>query len=295
MGEAGWLAERFGQRRSRLRAVAYRMLGSASDADDAVQETWLKVSAADTREIANLDAWLTTIVARVCLDMLRARRSRREQRLGTVGEAASDDNPEAGVALADALGPALLVVLDTLSPAERIAFVLHDMFDLSFDEIAPIVERNPAAVRQLASRARRRVRGAPRTAGEATRHRRDSRTHSWHGCTGRRLRAAACCPGSRCRLEVPTISRCAWRPRIEERGAPDLAPEVQGAARVADAFRGRAQAASPALIDGEPGAVWTVGAQVRAAFLFMIEHGKIATIDLVMDPNRLSELDVKTD
>src|SRR3712207_4180990 len=165
MAEHDWLATQFEANRSHLRAVAYRMLGSLSEADDAVQEAWLRLSRADTGDIDNLGGWLTTVVARVSLDMLRSRRSRREGPLGVaspepIARRAGGADPEQEALLADAVGLALLVVLDTLTPAERLAFVLHDMFAVPFDEIAPIVERSPAAARQLASRARRRVKGA---------------------------------------------------------------------------------------------------------------------------------------
>src|SRR5205809_934269 len=160
----GWLAERFEANRPHLRAVAYRMLGSVAEADDAVQEAWLRFDRSDTSAVANLGGWLTTVVARVCLDMLRARKSRGEEPLTPAGPAVdrqpSQSDPEEEVLLADSVGLALLVVLETLAPAERLAFVLHDMFDLSFEEIAPIVDRSPDAARQLASRARRRVQGA---------------------------------------------------------------------------------------------------------------------------------------
>src|SRR5579859_4825288 len=165
MNERDWLAEQFGANRSRLRSVAYRMLGSPSEADDAVQEAWLHLSRADTSGVENLGGWLTTVVARVCLDMLRSRESRREEPLDEeqspepIASRAGETNPEHEALVADAVGLALLVVLDTLSPAERLAFVLHDMFAVPFDEIAPIVGRSPAATRKLASRARRRVQG----------------------------------------------------------------------------------------------------------------------------------------
>src|SRR5438105_4338467 len=165
MDDNEWLADRFEEQRGHLRAVAYRMLGSFAEADDAVQDTWLRVSRAGTSEVENLGGWLTTIVARVCLNMLRSRNARREESLAVhlpdpVISPDGELQPEEEVLLADSVGLALLVVLDTLSPAERLAFVLHDMFDLPFEEIAPIVDRAPAATRQLASRARRRVRGA---------------------------------------------------------------------------------------------------------------------------------------
>src|SRR5215218_9629163 len=165
MDERDWLADRFEEHRPRLRAVAYRMLGSLSEADDAVQDAWLRLSHAHTREVENIRAWLTTIVARVALNMLRGRKTRREQPLDVyvpdpIVDPADGIDPEHEVLLADSVGLALLVVLETLSPAERLAFVLHDMFGVPFEEIAPIVERSPAASRQLASRARRRVRGS---------------------------------------------------------------------------------------------------------------------------------------
>src|SRR3954469_14035254 len=164
MNEQDWLAERFEEHRTHLRAVAYRMLGSVSEADDAVQEAWLRLSRSDSREIENVGGWLTTVVGRVCLNMLRTRRTRREQPLDVhvpepIVSREGGLDPEYEALLADSVGLALLVVLETLSPAERLAFVLHDMFAVPFDEIAPLVERTPAAARQLASRARRRVRG----------------------------------------------------------------------------------------------------------------------------------------
>ena len=151
MGGGDWLARRFDENRTRLRAVAYRMLGSTSEAEDAVQETWLKLSRSGSEEPENLGGWLTTVVARVCLDMLRTRRSRREEPLAAAGDAPSDGTPEEELALADATGPALLAVLDALAPGERVAFVLHDTFDVSFEEIARILNRTPTAARQLAS------------------------------------------------------------------------------------------------------------------------------------------------
>src|ERR1700689_203241 len=162
MDENEWLRERFEENRTRLRAVAYRMLGSLSEAEDAVQESWIPLSRADTSDVRNLDAWLTTVVARVCLNVLRTRRGRREVFVEEVQMADREhgSGPEDEAAMADSVGLALLVVLDTLSPAERLAFVLHDMFDVPFDQIAPVIERSPAAARQLASRARRRVRAA---------------------------------------------------------------------------------------------------------------------------------------
>ncbi|WP_242336838.1 MULTISPECIES: sigma-70 family RNA polymerase sigma factor [Anaeromyxobacter] len=279
-----WLAERFEESRARLRAVAQRMLGSASEADDAVQEAWLKLSRADTRGVENLNGWLTTVVARVCLDMLRARRPRPE---GAPEPPEAGSDPELEFGLADAIGPALLVVFDTLAPDERVAFVLHDMFDLSFEEIAPIVDRTPAAARQLASRARRRVRGAEAPSAAPNRalvsaFLAASRDGDFEGLL------AVLSPDAVLRADELAVRTAAAR---EKHGAPRLAPEVRGSAEIAQAFKGRSRGASPALIDGEPGAVWAVDDKVRAAFVFTIAHGKITAIDLVMDPARLAGLD----
>jgi RNA polymerase sigma factor (sigma-70 family) len=293
MQEKDWLTTRFGESRAHLRAVAYRMLGSASEAEDAVQEAWLKLSRSETRAVENLGGWLTAVVARVCLDMLRTRRSRREQPLSPAADESSESNPEADVGLADAIGPALLVVLDTLSPAERVAFVLHDMFDLSFEEIAPIVDRTTAAARQLASRARRRLRGAGPPAADVARQRElvDSFLAASRDGDFDRL-VAVLSSDVVLRADDLAVRTAAANRR---RGAPALAPEVRGASGVADVFKGRARAALPALIDGEAGAVWMMAGRVLSAFVFTIERGKITGIDLIMDPGRLAEFEVKID
>lgn len=293
MNESDWLTKRFEENRRRLRAVAYRMLGSASEAEDAVQETWLKLSRSDTREVENLSGWLTTVIARVCLDMLRSRRSRREEPLERVAEAPESSNLEDDIALADATGPALLVVLEMLEPAERVAFVLHDMFNLPFEEIARILNRTPAAVRQLASRARRRVQGAQAPTPDVGRHRELVNAFlaaSRDGDFGRLV--ALLSPDVVLRADEPAVRMAAAKRR---QGAPLLAAQVHGASSVADAFKGRARAALPALIDGEAGAVWAVDGHVRAAFVFTIAGGKISGIDLIMDPAHLSELEIKID
>jgi RNA polymerase sigma factor (sigma-70 family) len=288
-----WLAQRFDDSRPHLRAVALRMLGAAGEADDAVQEAWLKVSRSDTGAVENLGGWLTTVVARVCLDMLRARRARGEQPLGPAADAlpASPTTPETEVAFADAIGPALLVVLDMLAPQERVAFVLHDMFDLSFEEIAPIVERTPAAARQLASRARRRVRGAAAPPTDDAQHRELVSAFlaaSRDGDFDRLL--AVLSPDAVLRADTKAVRVAA---AYQDRGGPVLAPEVHGAAEVARAFQGRATDALPALIEGEPGAVWAVRGQVRSAFVFTIAGARIAGIDLVMDDEHLGALDIE--
>jgi RNA polymerase sigma factor (sigma-70 family) len=287
-----WLAKRFDDTRPHLRAVAFRMLGSDGEADDAVQEAWLKVSRSGTDGVENLGGWLTTVVARVCLDMLRARRARGEQALTPAADAApAGATPETEVAFADAIGPALLVVLDMLAPQERVAFVLHDMFDLSFEEIAPIVDRTPAAARQLASRARRRVRGAAAPPADVAQNRElvgAFLAASRDGDFDRLL--AVLSPDVVLRADAKSVRVAA---AAQERGAPVLAPEVRGAAEVAQAFKGRASGALPALIDGEAGAVWAVRGQVRSAFVFAIAGGRIAGIDLVMDDERLGAMDVE--
>ncbi|HEY6515202.1 MAG TPA: sigma-70 family RNA polymerase sigma factor [Steroidobacteraceae bacterium] len=289
-----WLAKRFDDNRTRLRTVAYRILGSASEAEDAIQETWLKLSRSGSQEdVKNLGGWLITVLSRVCLDMLRTRRSRREEPLAAAADAPGDGSPEDELALADSVGPALLIVLDTLAPGERVAFVLHDMFNLPFEDIARILDRTPIAVRQLASRARRRVRGTAAPAADMTQHR---------DLVGAFLAAsrdgdferlvAVLSPEVVLRADEPAVRAAAAR---QARGAPELAPEIRGAERVANTFKGRARAAMPALIDGEPGAVWAVGGRVLSAFLFTIEDRAITGIDIVVDPAVLAELDVAID
>lgn len=286
-----WLARQFDENRTHLWAVAYRMLGSASEAEDAVQETWLKLSRSGSQEVENLGGWLTTVIARVCLDILRSRRSRREEPLVGADEAPSDDSFEDDLALADATGPALLVVLETLAPAERVAFVLHDMFDLSFEEIARILNRTPAAARQLASRARRRVRGTEAPAAGISRHRELVSAFLAASREGdfERL-VAVLSPEVVLRADEAAVRTAAAR---QAQGAPPLSAEVRGASRVAEVFKGRARAAVTALIDGDAGAVWTMGGQVRAAFVFTIERDRIAAIDLVTEPVHLAELDIE--
>lgn len=238
----------------------------------------------------NLGGWLTTVVARVCLDMLRSRRSRGEELGVSLDERPSEANPEAELTLAESIGPALLIVLETLEPAERVAFVLHDLFDLSFEELALIVERTPAATRQLASRARRRVRGGSVPEADVGRQREvvSAFLEAARGGDMARLMAILS-PEVVLRADGLAVRVAAAR---QSRGAPSLAPEVRGSAQVAEAFKARAHGALLADIDGAAGAVWALGNRVRAAFLFTIEGGQVAQIELVMEPHRLSELDV---
>jgi RNA polymerase sigma-70 factor (ECF subfamily) len=262
------------------------MLGSASEAEDAVQESWLRLSRADTSRVENLTGWLTTVVARVSLDMLRSRKSMREEPLdagGVQSMASRDDrsDPESAALLADSVGVALLVVLETLAPAERLAFVLHDMFAVPFDEIAPIVGRSPAAARQLASRARRRVQGASTaTTADLTRQRQIVEAF-----------LAASREGDFEALVAMLDPDAVVRADGAALGAG--AEEVQGAAAVAATFSGRARVAQPALLGRAVGAVWAPGGRPRVAFAFTIAHGKVVAVDLIADPARLQELDVR--
>jgi RNA polymerase sigma factor (sigma-70 family) len=283
---AGWQAERFEANRSHLRAVAYRMLGSATEADDAVQESWLRFSRTDTSEVKNLGGWLTAVVARVCLDMLRSRRSRREEPLDTVlpdpiGARTDGVDPEHEAVLADSVGVALLVVLETLAPAERLAFVLHDLFDLPYDEIAPIVGRSPAATRQLASRGRRRVQGAAATPAADGNRKREVVDAFLAASRGGDFEALVA-------LLDPDVVLRADAAAV----AFGASPEVRGQAAVAGTFSGRAQAARSAHIDGVPGAVWASGGKPRVVFDFTISAGRIVAIDLLADAECLAALDL---
>ena len=284
MDHQNLLAETFEASRGHLRGVAYRMLGSASEADDAVQEAWFRLSRADTSEVGNLTGWLTTVTARVCLDILRRNKSRREDSFGTEAPASVANrpdpaNPETEAVLADSVGLALLVVLETLEPAERLAFVLHDMFDLSFDEIAPIVERTPAAARQLASRARRRVQGTDRLPTV--------------DLAGQRPIVDAFLAASRSGdldgllavLDPDVVFRVdrAVRPA----GAPG---ETRGAATVAKTFLGSARSARPALVDGAVGAVVAPNGHLLLVLGFTFANGRITGIDAIADPERLDGL-----
>jgi RNA polymerase sigma-70 factor (ECF subfamily) len=286
MDEHDWLAARFEEHRTHLRAVAYRMLGSLSEADDAVQDAWLRVSRSDTSGVENLGGWLTTIVARVCLNMLHARRSRREEPVGghlpeRVAGAKEADDPEQAALLADSVGLALLVVLDTLAPAERLAFVLHDLFDVPFEQIAPIVERSPAAARQLASRARRRIRGAATTSGTDPSRRREVVAAFVAASRGGDFDALLAL------LDPDVVLRA-------DRTAVHLGarPEVRGAAAVAGHFSRRSRALQPALVDRAAGAAWAPGGRLRVVVTFTVADGAVTAIDLVADPDRLGDLDV---
>ena len=286
MDEHDWLAERFEANRKHLRAVAYRMLGSLTEADDAVQESWLRLSRAGASGVENLGGWLTTVVARVCLDMLRSRKSRREEPLeAQAGEPiASGENgidPEHEALLADSVGLAMLVVLEKLAPAERVAFVLHDMFAVPFDEIAPIVRRSPAAARQLASRARRRVQGGEAAGDTDLARQREIVDAFLAASRGGDFAAllAVLDPDVVLRADGVAVAM----------GALKL---VRGAEAVAGTFSGRARVAKPALINGAVGAVWAQDGRPRVVFGITITGGKIVEIEMIADPERLGELDL---
>jgi RNA polymerase sigma factor (sigma-70 family) len=289
MDEHEWLAERFEEHRTHLRAVAYRMLGSLSEADDAVQESWLRLSRSDARDIENLGGWLTTVVARVCLNMLRSRDTRREEPMNAyvpdpIVRREGELNPDDEVLLADSVGLALLVVLETLAPAERLAFVLHDMFAVPFDEIAPMVGRSPAAARQLASRARRRVQGAAAAPDpDLTRQREvvdafftaardgdfDALVAVLHPDVVLRSDGGAVRPGA----------------SFVMRGAQNVAESALTFARLSPFVR-------PALVNGAAGVVVAPHGRPFSVMGFTVRDGKIVEIDGIADPERLQQLDL---
>jgi RNA polymerase sigma-70 factor (ECF subfamily) len=282
MSENNDLAARFEAHRGHLRGVAYRMLGSLSEAEDAVQEAWLRLSRSDMRQVENLGGWLTTVVARVCLDMLRTRKSRREEseRDNTIDRDSVADAAEEAE-MADSIGLALLVVLQTLAPVERIAFVLHDMFDFSFDEIGPIVGRSSTAARQLASRARRRVQGKTNVPDA--------------DLAGQRKVVDAFLTASRngdldallAVLDPGVVFRTDRVPAHVSVGR-----EVRGAADVAKFFSGRAQAARPALVNGALGVVVAPRGQLQLVLNVTIAGDRIVALDAIVDPARLRDLEL---
>jgi RNA polymerase sigma factor (sigma-70 family) len=286
MDQSNWVTEQFEASRPRLRAVAYRMLGSHAEADDAVQEAWLRLARDDRSDVENLSGWLTTVVSRVCLDRLRSRKSRPEDPAGAQPPdldrwADRDDDPERQALTADSVGAALLVVLDLLAPAERVAFVLHDVFAMPFDDIAAIVGRSPEATRQLASRARRRVQGtagAPEVDLVRQREVVDAFLAAARGGDFERLVSL---------LDPDVVLR------------PDAAalrmgalPETEGAAEVAAALSGGARVARVALIDGVAGLAWAPSGRTRSAIAFTIVDGKIHEINVTADRERLEQLDI---
>jgi RNA polymerase sigma-70 factor (ECF subfamily) len=286
------LAARFEQDRTRLRAVAFRMLGSTSEAEDAVQEAWLRLARTDTSEVANLSGWLTTVVARVCLDQLRSRKARREDPAGVAlaeeplveaADAPASRSPEDEALLSDSVGVALLVVLDTLAPAERLAFVLHDLFGVSFDEIAPIVDRSPAAARQLASRARRRVRGQT-PEGEADRARRREVLEAF---------LAAARGGDFAALLTVLDPDVVYRADAAATALGGPA-ELRGAEAVAAQYLGKAQAARAVLLDGELGVRVKIEGVLDLVLHVGFRDGRISAIEAVADSASIADMEVET-
>ena len=286
MDEREWLAERFEEHRTHLRAVAYRMLGSLAEADDAVQESWVRLSRSDADEIENLGGWLTTVVGRVSLNMLRSRNSRREQPLGVhlpepIVDRADGTDPEHEALVADSVGLALLVVLETLTPAERLAFVLHDIFAVPFDEIAPIVDRSPEAARQLASRARRRVR-AEETVPDADLDAQREVVDAF---------LAASREGDFDRLVAVLDPDVVLRADFGAAGSREVrgAPAVVGQAKL---YSRLGLVIKPALINGAVGVVTTRDGQPFSVGGFTVRQGRIVEMDWLADPARLRELDL---
>jgi RNA polymerase sigma-70 factor (ECF subfamily) len=279
------LAEEFERHRGPLRAVAYRMLGSASEADDAVQETWFRLSRTDIRGIASLDAWLRTVVSRICLDMLRARQSRREEPLGWhVTAPAQDGGPEEEALLAESVGRAMLVVLDRLAPAERIVFVLHDLFAVPFSQIAPIVDRTPATAKKLASRARQRIRGAPAVPRAEL---------------GQQQRVVEAFLAAARRGDLNALLGVLAPDVIRRADPAALPPGGETVIRGGDAVARqtlvlgpRARFAEPALVNGAVGVVVAPRGRLLLALTFTVREGRIAGYDVIADPARLQQLDL---
>lgn len=289
------LASQFEANRPRLQSVAYRMLGSITEAEDAVQETWIRLSRSDPDSIDNLGGWLTTVVSRVCLGVLRSRRTRPEEPIRELDEPDLEEvgpgQPEQEAILADTMGPTLVLVLEALGPLERLAFVLHDLFGMPFEDIAPIVDRSPAAARQLASRARKRVQGSDEAHSRDIRQQQEiveaflaaSRRGDFEALVTL-LDPDAVLRADRAAVKAATANRA--------KGAPLLAPQVRGDRAVANALVGRAQAAQAALIEGSPGAVWAPGGRPRAIFAFRVIGNTIAEIEIVTDPTAVRALHV---
>jgi RNA polymerase sigma-70 factor (ECF subfamily) len=287
------LTAQFEANRPRLQSVAYRMLGSLTEAEDAVQETWMRLDRSDPESIDNLGGWLTTVLSRVCLGVLRSRRSRQEEPM--VGDEQPDTDlagPEEQALLADTLGPALLTVLDTLGPGERLAFVLHDLFAVPYEDIAPIVDRSPAAARQLASRARRRIQGIDDTQ-PGDRRRQQEIVEAFLAASRRgdlETLVSLLDPDAVLRADRAAVRSAAAN---RDRGAPLLAPEVRGGRAVASVLSGRAAAAQVAVIEGTPGAVWAPGGRPRAIFAFRVVGDTVTEIEIVTEPAVVKALRVE--
>jgi RNA polymerase sigma-70 factor (ECF subfamily) len=294
MEKRDWLAQNFEEARKHLKAVAYQMLGSSGEAEDAVQEVWIRLNKSNSEEIDNLRGWLTTVVARVCLDMLRARKSKREEPLEEHVSVLPNEkfgNPESEFMLADSIGPALFLVLELLTPVERIALVLHDIFDLSFDEIAPILDRSEESARQLASRARRKVRGARRPQDENEQQQEIVAAFISAARDGnlealiRVLHPDVVLRADSTAVKIAEVNK--------GKGAPQFKAIMNGANTVAETFKGKAAAAQLAWINGVAGGTWAPGGKPVVAFSFKTSGGKITEIEIMMDRDQLEKTDIK--
>jgi RNA polymerase sigma factor (sigma-70 family) len=290
MNDQNWLAHSFEENRGHLRAVAYRMLGSASEVDDAVQEAWLRLSRSNASTIENLGGWLTTVVSRVCLDMLRSRTAKREETLDTtatesIATSERQNDPEQETLLADSVGFALLIVLDRLEPAERLAFVLHDMFAVSFDEIASILGRSPEAARQLASRARRRVQGAPAIPTASLTEQRQVADAFLTAIRAGDIEGLIAVLDPEAIIQIDEAAARPGAPR-EIRGARNWA---KGAIAFSQQLAGDIR---PMLVNGEVGLVWAPGGHLRRVLRFSISDGRIGKVDIIADEERLRNLEL---
>lgn len=296
MEKKDWPAKNFEESRNYLKAIAYRMLGSINEAEDAVQEAWMRLNRSESEEIENLKGWLTTVVSRICLDVLRSRKLRNEKQHSRSRSEiilnSESGNPEADLILADSIGPALLIVLDTLTPTERIAFVLHDFFDLSFKEIAQMLDRTEEATRQLTSRARRRVKGVSTPEEENIERQQEVVSAFLAASRNGNFEALI-------KILHPDVILRADETAVKiaqankSRGAPQFESEITGAKTVAEIFKGKAAAAQLALIDGVLGATWASGGKPVVAFSFSVQGNKISAIEIVMDQAKLSEIDIE--
>lgn len=294
MEKKDWLSKNFEDSRTHLKAVAYQMLGSSTEAEDAVQEAWIRLNRTNSEEIENLRGWLTTVVSRVCLDMLRSRKSKKEDPLDdNVSEISNEHfgNPEAEFMVADSVGSALLLVLELLTPAERIALVLHDIFDLPFEEIAPIVDRTEEATRKLASRARNRIRGANSPQEDNERQKEivsafitAARDGNFEALV-RVLHPEVVLRADATAVKIAQINK--------SKGAPQFEPVMNGADIVANTFKGKAAAAQLAWINGFAGGTWAPGGKPVVAFCFKFSGGKISEIEIVMDKDQLEKSEIK--
>lgn len=290
MEKNDWLTKSFEESRQHLEAVAYKMLGSKNDAEDAVQEAWLRLNKTQSDQIENLAGWLTTVVARICLDTLRSRKSKRETSLEQEPIKAEEPNQETDLLVADSVGPALLVVLDTLSPTERTSFVLHDIFEVPFEEVAKVIDRTEVATRQLASRARRRIKGQSVSTEDPDRQKEVVEaflTASRDGNFSALMNLLH--PDIVLRADDEAIKISSAN---KAKGAPQFEREIRDANHIASLFKGKATAARLALINGEVGTSFAIDGKPVVTFCFTVEGGKITKIDVIMNRKQLNQSEI---